>query len=388
MLLLFMPKTYPFVEDYLEIIAGLRDIEKGTPIYGGFKPIINLARYDTDVLNSMSTATLGQSSLTEKQATLATKIILKYARQLAAQGLDVAPVANPQFRRPLRKMDYTRRLSVENDVLVLKFPFEQSLVDNIRELGKTSQGFSRWVKERKQWEIALTEYNLNWIYEVAKVSDITIAPEVEGLMGLITEVEKQGYKIELNIVGDKLEISNAAPSLIAYIDEHCGGFDVYNLLRLVDMAPILNYTVSSAIGDALIKSQGTMFFNMCNLREFKLGPGNGFTSEHLESVVKYATITNRFPIVFYEPDLSGKMLAKLDELYPGQVINNAQVKDPPAKFIHIYRPMRSMERIPLLVTTAGMVHGGDKQLMFQQAEKVIYFAAEVYNNKNVKVPQI
>jgi hypothetical protein len=53
-------------------------------------------------------------------------------------------------------------------------------------------------------------------------------------------------------------------------------------------------------------------------------------------------------------------------------------------------PKSPVERIPLLVSTAGMMYGGDRQLWLQTAEKIVYFSAEVYNkNKNnVKVKKL
>ena len=77
---------YTTVEDYLEVIAGLKDpvTLKKNPnqmFFGEFDPIISLARYDTDVLNSMSTAVNEGRALTEKQGELAVKIVVKYKRQ-------------------------------------------------------------------------------------------------------------------------------------------------------------------------------------------------------------------------------------------------------------------------------------------------------------------
>jgi hypothetical protein len=38
--------------------------------------------------------------------------------------------------------------------------------------------------------------------------------------------------------------------------------------------------------------------------------------------------------------------------------------------------------IKLLISGQGMMHGGDKSLLLQRAEKVVYFAAEIYNAHN------
>jgi hypothetical protein len=47
-------------------------------------------------------------------------------------------------------------------------------------------------------------------------------------------------------------------------------------------------------------------------------------------------------------------------------------------------PKTYVADIPLLISGAGMMFGGDKQLWLQAAEKVVYFTKEVYNKKNKK----
>jgi hypothetical protein len=37
-----------------------------------------------------------------------------------------------------------------------------------------------------------------------------------------------------------------------------------------------------------------------------------------------------------------------------------------------------MDYIPMLISTAGMVYGSSKQVMFQRAGKVVYVAEDVY----------
>jgi hypothetical protein len=51
-----------------------------------------------------------------------------------------------------------------------------------------------------------------------------------------------------------------------------------------------------------------------------------------------------------------------------------------SKYIHCTAPIRDI-KIGLLISSAGMMFGGDKTLMVQNSEKVVYCAAEVYNKK-------
>ena len=135
-------KTFLYVEDYLEVINGDRDPASGK-LYGLFNntpPIVSLARYDVQILSSMSATTSDGKSLTDKQAELAVKIVLKYRKQLEKLEIDVTPVETPKFRLGIRQIDRRRLLYIDNNKLVLKFPYDTKLISDIRDLAKISQG--------------------------------------------------------------------------------------------------------------------------------------------------------------------------------------------------------------------------------------------------------
>ena len=116
-------KTFAYIEDYMEVIAGERNPVTGS-LYGLFAstpPIVSLARYDVNIVNSMAAATMDGRALTDKQADLAVKIVLKYRKQLEKLGIDVAPAEYPQFRLGIRTIDRRRLLYVKDDHIVLQF---------------------------------------------------------------------------------------------------------------------------------------------------------------------------------------------------------------------------------------------------------------------------
>ena len=382
-------KQFTYVEDYIEVIAGVREFDTGKliSVWGifSFNPIINLARYDVKVLESMTDTVTSNLALTERQGDLALKIILKYERQLAHKGVSVEPVKKPHWRTALRKMDYSRRLDIENDKLVLKFPFDNDLIASIRSFTKESQGSTNWDKDTKVWSIGLTEYNLSWMHTWAQANKFEIGDEVNGLMNLVTEAESTNYAIELFVNGDQLSIRNAPQTLLDYVQTRLGGLDLTNLLTLVDAAPILGYTVDSDLATALISEYGPRFYNLLTNRETKINPTTVLSTDNIASVLDYADALQRWPVVLYEPDLSNKMLGKLEELRPSQYYNNGSTREPAidttVRYIHTIVPIRTIDVIPLVVSSAGMVFGGDKQVMLQRAEKVVYCAADVYNKK-------
>lgn len=387
-------KQFKYVEDYLELIAGVRDIATGKVAANSvwtftFQPIINLARYDVKVLESMAMTTLDNKPLTVRQGDLACKIIVKYERQLASKGIDVAPVTHPTWRISLREMDYSRKLLMKDNQLVLKFPFDTELINSIKEFQKESQGSTKFDRESKVWTVGLTEYNVSWIYTWATQQQFEIDHEVVALMNLITAVEQQEYRIELYVESPtQLNITNAPTSLYEYVVDKLGGFGIDNLLTLIDHSGILGYTVESALAEAMIADNGPRFYNLITHKEMKIKPSTVMTTDDFESIFNYSRIVGRTPIVIYEPDLSSKLLQKAQQIFPTTCYENKNNKKPTIDFaqfdvIHTVTPILNMERIPLLISGAGMMFGGDKQLMLQRAEKVVYCSTEVYNKKNV-----
>ena len=374
---------FTYVEEYLEAIAGYRDPITGKPKanwFYSFEPIINLARYDVKVLDSMSQSVVSNQALTERQGELLVKIVLKYERQLANKLIDVSPVEQPQWRVALRKMDYSRSLTIENDQLVVRFPFSNELIDSIRTFGKESQGAVYWDRDRKVWLAALTEYNLSWLDAWAELHKFEVDPAVRLLMDKIKDTEAAEYRIELYMDGDQLNISNCPDSLREYINT-IGGFGLDNILNLVDMSGILGYTVESAIYEAIVAEYGHRFYTLAINREIKINPNTLMSDSDFDAVLDYADQLERWPVVIYEPDLSKRMLTKLKDRY-GEDYDQE-------RYQHCVKPIKTLDHIPLVISSAGMVFGGAKHIMLQRAEKVVYCAADVYNNRsNTKVKSI
>lgn len=375
-------KQFKTVEEYLELIAGYRDVVSGirNPLVYFFSPIINLARYDNDVLDSMSQASIDGKALTERQGQLAIKIILKYKRQLAAKLIDVAPIEeDPVFRATPRKMDYRKSLFIKDDKLFAKFPYDTKLIESIRTFKKESQGECEFLIDEKLWKFGLTEFNLNWAHTVAVANGFDIDGEVTMLVQQVIDIEKTPYLIELFVDGDELNITNCPLGLREYINDTLGGFAMSNLLRLADSAGELGFTIRDNLLAALKEQYGATFVKMAVIKEAKL---SNITSDKFVEILEYARLVNRGPVVIYEPNKSGILQSFLyssgiDGHY--QIIDTKKCAiDPDAEYIHTTNTIRDMEYIPLLITTAGMIFGSDKQIMFQRAGKVLYLTPEVY----------
>lgn len=371
------------VEDYMEIIGGYREPngKSNNNLFTVCEPIISLARYDMKVVPSLAAQSYGGQGYTDKQAKLALELILKYERQLNKHGLDIEPLKiNPEYRLPLRAIDRTTRLWIEDDVLHLRFPYDTRLIEQVRDAAKQSKGSVRFNREHRYHDIALTEWNLNWFYSFSKANDFIIDVNVEELMQLVLARESQPYVIELCYSNDKICLTNGADSLTEYVAEHLGGLTPDNIMRLIDWAPILGYTVSQDIAETVIEEFGTRFWSLCTNRQLKVDTQT--SPDLVQDIASYAQATDRFPIFVFEPDLSGRLLAEFNRFFPDQIqtLDGKVEVDYTARVVYTTKiPRRSIGRIPLLISSAGMLHGGDRQIWIQTAEKVVYFAKEVYN---------
>jgi len=382
-------KQFPYVEDYIEVINGDRDPVTGK-LFGLFDStpaIISLARYDVSIVGSMSQAVQSGKSLTDKQADLAVKIILKYRKQLATRNVDVSPVENPKFRLGIREIDRRRLAYVDGTDIVLQFPYDTKLIDSIREIGKLSQGRWGFDGNSKSWKLGITEMNVVAAHGFASNNQFEISTEFTQLLKLVEECEATKYSIELISTKTGYTITNAHPGLLEYINNNCGGFDKSNLVTLVDNSDILGYIVSREIIEQMTSTTSARVANLMTRQQSRFTAN--YTDETiLTDIIEYAHATNRWPIYVYEPDLSDRLYDKFvaryfeqEEIHKIRDTKTQPRIDARIVFFHKYSPKWD-NRIPLLISSAGIMHGGDKTMLLQRAEKVVYFAAEVYNNNN------
>lgn len=381
-------KKFPYVEDYLEIINGDRDPVSGKllGLFSNTPPIVALARYDVKVLDSMSQSTQAGIALTDKQAELACKIILKYKKQLAGQSIDVSPVENPTFRLNIRHIDRTASIYIKDDLMCVKFPFQQKLVEEFKTTAKESQGRAVWNRDLRIWQLAITEFNINWAYSFAQTNNFIIDPAIQNLMDRILECEKIKYEITLTKNDEQLILTNAAKELVDYIDTHIGGLLDTNIVQLIDNSSILGYSVDQIFEEKLIEKTSPRIYNLITNRDSKFDIGD--QKIIFNDIIRYADVTNRWPIYIYEPNLSYNLLKLGQEILGKENVYETKNKQLPdlditgSRIVIYFTKYNSSwnQRIPLLISSNGMLYGGDKQLLLHNAEKIVYLAKEVYNN--------
>ena len=372
-------QVFPYLEDYIEYLAGYH------PTVPAPRGTISLARYDMQIVSSIAQQTLNSVGFSDKQALLAHKLMVKYKRQLATHGILIGEHEDdPKFRLPLRQVDRSKVVTIKDDKLILKFPYDTSLIDTLREQGKKIPGDIRFNKQERQWETAITEPRVVWALQFADKYEFTHDPGLVELNKKIEQCQQTRYAIELDLVGDKLVIHNAESSLLDYVEEHLGGLRLDNLDRLVDQSSILGFTVSDKIVE--LQGLGGILKQLTLQKETHLP----WTNEgNFEKVMEYAEKYNRYPIFVYDPlneqKQTNPVLDRLKSLFKEsdlEVVSSKQRKvDYQGKkcvYLTNWQPSWQIP-VPLLVTLTGLMVGLKKQQIIQNSEKVVFSSEIIYN---------
>ena len=362
-------------------MAGYRDISGSTSIWT-HTPSIQLASYDVGFIESVAEQSLMRDmALSLKQATLAENLIKKYERQLKKLGIEQPN--HTTYRRTLREVTHVSRLSLEDNMLYFRFPFDNTRILEVKNFAnKEAQGKVHWDKDKKAWIFSLTEFNVNWVVSYAHAHQVPVATEAQELLDLIIEAEKTPFKIELN-VNDKNEfyIENAPESMTEYIKEHLG-FD--NIYSLVDSAGVLGFTVNKDIEEALTTEHGPAFIKLCSSRTVDLVPSKNETHT-ISDIIEWAIAVNRLPICVFNPNFLHDGKSDFQKYFKDDEIETINMHtaesgqhtvkfDPKIKLVYTNKVLSKWEgRMPLLVTYANLFHGPSKREFLAKAEKVVYF---------------
>lgn len=130
---------------------------------------ISLSTYDAIILNSFNNQLfVNASGLTEKQGTLALRILERYSNQLSVVlNFNVKSLLeNPQFKIKLRKSIIEYSVNIfDRETIVVKFPFNEQYIKDIRRYRNVSDNIL-WSPEKVAWTFPLNEDNIQFIMKL------------------------------------------------------------------------------------------------------------------------------------------------------------------------------------------------------------------------------
>jgi len=384
-------QVLPYVEDYILAIAGYQTKTPAPSMLwiSVFNPIIKLARYDHQPLENFVSQISNGVGFTAKQADLAAKIVCKYERQLKEKGFDVSPVKDGtvSFRLPIRSIDYEKRISVNNNVIAVKFPYNESLIKQFREYANgDSQGKVEWNADLRQWEMALTEGNLAWLLKLPEEMNFLLDPSLDVYLDLC----KQAVPCypTLSIKNNELVLDNFPDNLVKFLEAKLGVLGLNNIVKIADYAPICMFDLDPSVDQYLKINTRHLIKN----RIIKNEQIDGCHPSVMAELCTYIKDVERYPVIVFDPhqvssdvfsktSLAGAFIKEFGE--DGVVFYNSSV----AKELSNYRvivtnsvahEIENVNPIGVLISANGLtLNAGRRQLLLQNAEKVVYFAHHI-----------
>ena len=138
-----------------------------------FNPDLALSRFDHPIVHSLSQQILQGKGFTEKQGTLAIRIVKKYVNQLNTDlKMDVTPIlADQRFKFPFRVIDFLKTVTVKKHIEINKkiisvsFPYDNQLVDKIKIYRRNSSKSTtvNWNADSRSWDFDFVEDHVDWI---------------------------------------------------------------------------------------------------------------------------------------------------------------------------------------------------------------------------------
>jgi hypothetical protein len=195
----------------------------------------------------------------------------------------------------------------------------------------------------------------------------------------VLECEQQPFEIKLVQQADGYIITNAANSLIEYINTRAGGFGLDNLVKLIDYAGLCGYIIDDAV-----KVPSLALRYIGGKHAIHLEP----SEDNLNMIFDYAEITDRYPICIYNPTLFDLDLSRFEE---GDIVRfdrngktSTSEYDPySVKVIYAQKIPTTWDfPVPLMVTTFEMMFGGKRMSWTNRAEKIIYYSTTQLRENN------
>jgi hypothetical protein len=235
------------------------------------------------------------------------------------------------------------------------------------------------------WVASITEPRLIWLQHLVGKYNFEPDNQIVELIEQVTQAQQLGFKIEL-IAGDKgLEIVNAESSLIDYINENLDGFDIDNLVRLIDNSGILGYTVSSELKQYAELKYGSSVQKLLLNKDTHLPLSR---PNALEDIVEYAELSHRWPVFVFENN--GRPTETLEQeltkvFRPEEIlyVKAGQRKIPDTtgyRCVYLSHWNSNWDmRIPLLISMTALMVGVRRIQIVQRSEKVVFGTEVVYN---------
>jgi hypothetical protein len=172
---------------------------------------VKINAWDQQLVRSFADQINRGSGFTEKQGTLALKMLKKHSAILSSvYSTDITDfLTNPTYKYPFRLIGNLKKISIIKkdplgSVIKVEFPYNEAYVNRIRSV-KEDLGHAVWDKEEKSWIFSLCEKNLVFLATFAKDENFQYDENFENYILQITKVmETMEHHVPMLVIDEKI----------------------------------------------------------------------------------------------------------------------------------------------------------------------------------------
>lgn len=209
------------IEDCLEALAGFTLPYK-----------IEIESVDQTILYSIAKQVFRGKALTDRQLDVCQKKLLYYQQQFIDQGVHDLPALVKVLRQPLREIDRSKYVVIEDDKIKIRFPFNKKTIIDIEEIAFKHRKEYSHTKGTHEHFFKINESTIYSVVEKFKNKEFEIDAELVDSYNKINEIKNNPSLYVPGIYN--LQFKNVSDELIESITEHVGELTQDNLALFRD----------------------------------------------------------------------------------------------------------------------------------------------------------
>jgi hypothetical protein len=219
------------VESYLQHLVSTATLDSG----------------DTAILNSIARQLTRGKALTDRQYELVKSKLINYRDHFESNGMHSLDLALETLAFPLRSVDRSQTVTVEDGWLVVKFPFNKKTISHLNLVSAKFKQFYSHTKGSNEHKFKLYEPVINEIVELFKNKNFTIDPKLLELNDEIQTIKDQKLEFVPHIT--EQGIINVNENVLKTIETELGDFN-NNAIKYWDRSIRYGYEKSHKLFDS------------------------------------------------------------------------------------------------------------------------------------------
>jgi hypothetical protein len=244
---------------------------------------------DSVILTSISRQLARGIAMTDKQYLLVKSKLLEYRDQFEKNNMHDLDIALTNIAQPLRTIDRSQTVSVVDNKIVVKFPFNKKTIGLIETIASKYKQFYKHEKGTNVHEFKMYEPLIYDLIEEFSKKNFTIDSFLLETFEQIKAIKEEETKYVPYVTADGLvNVSQAAIDLASL---EIGKFDQSNKIKYWDRAYRYGYRKTPAV----FRSASQLAENIANRNEVKMYVNP--TAHSIEDIANALCELDRFPLL-------------------------------------------------------------------------------------------